>query len=247
MGRILPVHEAHICWPMHHRALILPPLTKKHPSSRHFRPSGTLRGSRHLGRSPAVRIPSPPAPAPSPPPLPPAPAAATPSPAPVAAPSPVPAAAAAPAAAATSTDEGRRGRLRAKSQVAEAGFWAPVAGFPSPHRSRPSLQVFFDRHRHLTSDFKASGRLDLQLRLSDALRTPWKLWSLPSTMQCKQLKARASSGSSGQRAARKALGIRSEDRIPVLTWGCVPFSGIFPRSPSTVCPVRSMSRFSASV
>jgi hypothetical protein len=33
MGRILPVHEAHICWPMHHCALILPPvlpLTKKH-------------------------------------------------------------------------------------------------------------------------------------------------------------------------------------------------------------------------
>jgi hypothetical protein len=33
MGHILPVHEAHICWPMHYRALILPPvppLMKKH-------------------------------------------------------------------------------------------------------------------------------------------------------------------------------------------------------------------------
>jgi hypothetical protein len=70
MGRILPVHEAHICWLMHHRALILPPLIKNIPSSRHFRPLGMLRGSHHLGRSPAVRIPSPPAPAPLPPPLP---------------------------------------------------------------------------------------------------------------------------------------------------------------------------------
>jgi hypothetical protein len=82
----------------------------------------------------------------------PAPVAAAPSPVPVAAPSPIPAA---------STDEGRRGRLRAESQAVEAGFRAPVVGFPPPSRSYPSLQVFFVRYHHLTPDFKARRRLKI--------------------------------------------------------------------------------------
>jgi hypothetical protein len=116
MGRILPVHEAHICWPMHHCALILPPvppLMKKHPhqpplqaigDAQRQPPPWSLTG----GADPLTTRPFS--------------IAAAPSPAPAVAPSPVLAAAAALAAAATSADEGRRGRLRAKSQVAEARF-----------------------------------------------------------------------------------------------------------------------------
>jgi hypothetical protein len=150
MGRILPVHESHICWPRHHRALILPPvppLTKKHHQQPPLRAIGDPQrqpppwsltgGADPLATRPCF-VTAAPSLLPPPPPL--------------------------PVAAATSTDEGRRGRLRAESQVAEAGFRAPVAGFPPPRHSRPSLQVFFGRHRRLTPDFKARRRLNLPVR-----------------------------------------------------------------------------------
>jgi hypothetical protein len=104
MGHILLVHEAHMCCPMHHRALILPPvppLTNKHrqaaATSGHrgrseaatilvaHRQCGSGRKLKLVSPSPLITTPSPApvATAPSP-----APAAAAPSLAPVAAAAP---------------------------------------------------------------------------------------------------------------------------------------------------------------
>jgi hypothetical protein len=44
----------------------------------------------------------------------------------------------------------------------------PSLDFLLPAATAPLFKVFFGRHRRLTPDFKASGHLDLQLRLSVA-------------------------------------------------------------------------------
>jgi hypothetical protein len=157
MTRILPVHEAHICWPMHHHALILPPvppLTKKHhqavATSGHrgrWEAAATLVAHRLRRSGGKLRLVSPRhRPLLPPPPL-------------SLLPPPLPA-----AAAAATMDGGRSGWLQAESQAAEAGSRALVAGFPPPRRRRPSLWVFGSRHRHLMPDFKARRCLNLPVR-----------------------------------------------------------------------------------